>query len=825
MKPNFALSLSFEGIRLLHRAADSWRVVGDVGLDSADLAGELAVLRTKASDLSVGGVRTKLIITNDQIKYISLDTGEQDLAERTRLAIDALVGATPYNVEDLAYAVSADGPRTHIAAVARETLAEAEVFAQEHRFHPVSWVAIPEDGLFTGEPFFGQTKGAAQLIGDSVVEADDTKTVIIGNAITDSGPVITPDESEIDRAVALNEAEDVPVTADVPDVKPTEIQIDQSSKIENVADPTLATENAIEEELTDKAVVPIEAPASRELVSDTTSQTPIEISAVVGLASRRAPEGKTPSLSGARRDISTVDVIAATVPLIEEEPEVAPLVVTEVPEPRITAGFLSRRKNPKSDAIPAPSAVTTKPSTEAQRLTIFGARKPDKKTAVGGKPRFLGLVLTAALLLFLAGVAAWASVFMDEGLARFFGGPNDRSIATAPAGLAPAPEEDTPRVTTASLSDGLSSEDAAVLDALRSPQSDPVVVLPELSPQELAANYAVTGIWAKAPEVPQPAALIPLDDIYVASIDPVSSANDAVALPDVHAFDTDRGLGEQSTPVAAGTAFALGPDGLVIPTLNGAISPDGVTVYLGRPSSTPPKTPVRLVKPENSDPALSTIAKLRPQPRPANLVEQNERSSNGGLSRTELAEQRPRSRPALARAEITPQAEVETQAAQTDVATAAAAASLAALPSARENIIEGPANPQAVRASARPDGRPRNFASIVKRAIAKRPTDETGQGTRVASVAPRTVTPKIPSSAGVAKSATVKNAINLRAVNLIGVYGKPSSRRALVRLSNGRYQKVKVGDRIDGGRVSAIGDAELRYKKGSRNLTLKMPKG
>ncbi len=87
------------------------------------------------------------------------------------------------------------------------------------------------------------------------------------------------------------------------------------------------------------------------------------------------------------------------------------------------------------------------------------------------------------------------------------------------------------------------------------------------------------------------------------------------------------------------------------------------------------------------------------------------------------------------------------------------------------------------------------------------------------------VVPKIPSSANVAKSATVKNAINLRNVNLIGVYGKPSSRRALVRLSNGRYQKVQVGDRIDGGRVSAIGNNELRYKKGSRNLTLKMPKG
>ena len=71
----------------------------------------------------------------------------------------------------------------------------------------------------------------------------------------------------------------------------------------------------------------------------------------------------------------------------------------------------------------------------------------------------------------------------------------------------------------------------------------------------------------------------------------------------------------------------------------------------------------------------------------------------------------------------------------------------------------------------------------------------------------------------------MRNAINLRKVNLIGVYGKPSSRRALVRLSNGRYRKVEVGDRIDGGRVSAIGDAELRYQKSGRAIVLKMPRG
>ena len=363
----------------------------------------------------------------------------------------------------------------------------------------------------------------------------------------------------------------------------------------------------------------------------------------------------------------------------------------------------------------------------------------------------------------------------------------------------------------------------AVLDALRAPQAGPVVALPELSAQELSANYAVTGIWPVSPEVSQPASLISLDDLYITSIDPVSSSNDAIALPNVGALLTDLGLGEQTTPVAAGTSFALGTNGLVVPTINGAITPSGVTVFLGRPKVTPPKMPQRKALPEKVDPARVLIAKTRPQPRPSNLIEQNERSVNGGLSRSELAQLRPRLRPAVERAVSLPDVDPATENAQNNAAAAAALASLAGLPPLVDGTaIEGPTNPQAVTTSVRPDGRPNNFARVVKRAKAKQSTD---QGTRVASVAPKVVVPKIPSSANVAKSATVKNAINLRNVNLIGVYGKPSSRRALVRLSNGRYQKVQVGDRIDGGRVSAIGNNELRYKKGSRNLTLKMPKG
>ena len=95
--------------------------------------------------------------------------------------------------------------------------------------------------------------------------------------------------------------------------------------------------------------------------------------------------------------------------------------------------------------------------------------------------------------------------------------------------------------------------------------------------------------------------------------------------------------------------------------------------------------------------------------------------------------------------------------------------------------------------------------------------------TRVAALRAPTSAPQIPTRASVARQATIENAISLRQVNLIGVYGSPSDRRALVRLSNGRYVKVAVGDRVDGGQVAAIGDSSLQYVKSGRNVTLSLP--
>ncbi len=98
-------------------------------------------------------------------------------------------------------------------------------------------------------------------------------------------------------------------------------------------------------------------------------------------------------------------------------------------------------------------------------------------------------------------------------------------------------------------------------------------------------------------------------------------------------------------------------------------------------------------------------------------------------------------------------------------------------------------------------------------------TPETEEEPELAAAA----APRIPSTANVAKQATIRNAINLRDMNLIGVYGTSAERYALVRNPNGRYIKVGVGDRLDGGRVAAITASELRYEKRGRMVVLALP--
>jgi type IV pilus biogenesis protein PilP len=80
--------------------------------------------------------------------------------------------------------------------------------------------------------------------------------------------------------------------------------------------------------------------------------------------------------------------------------------------------------------------------------------------------------------------------------------------------------------------------------------------------------------------------------------------------------------------------------------------------------------------------------------------------------------------------------------------------------------------------------------------------------------------PTLPTNASVAKQATEKNAMSAKKVVLLGVFGTPTSRYAMIRLPSGRVKKVKVGDTVDGGRIAAITADSVKYQKGNRIITL-----
>ncbi|MEP4194094.1 MAG: hypothetical protein ABJL99_00500 [Aliishimia sp.] len=899
MKANFALSLSFDGIRLLHRAAGGWRRVGEIALDAPDLPSALRLLRKTALGLEPSGLRTKLIIPDSQIKYLTIDTGDASTEDRIAAAKTALDGATPYLVADLAFDISPDGDQTHVAAVAQDTLAEAEAFAVQHRFSPISCVAIPNEAGFLGEPFFGPTVHAGTIMEpEDVVDADGVAVVIIGDIAhpvddesdpapgsvedpieaptrealveqsdgTENGVEVLYDE-DVSDVESLADANDLDEAAAEPELVENQASEDAEGRVENtepsnyeepswesadqIDEPELVFDDGVNEpEPEPEPEIAPEGPqdsskvVTRELTPDPSGPASHRHLAVT----RILDDENAPSLGGVTRDAPTIptpesaNILAASIPEMgpvahnspfEREispqqnpaprrpdvpgapdlsagPEAAAATLRKptlpldedspndvVPMRVRSGGFFSRRRKelpPILTKPPAPNPVDKAAAkkakrSERQRMTVFGARKPEPANAVvvGGKPRFLGLMLTAVLLVFLAGVAAWASVFIDNGLARLFG-PRVQDIAITSEELEPEPEIGSPILTT-SLDPILKTAPPPTLL-----QPEPLVA-PAFDDEEAKEYYAITGIWVVAPKVPYPPQLVPLDNLYITSIDPANPSFDSVALPAPQEHDTDKALNAPSSPAPAGTVFALDSRGLVIPTPQGALSPDGITVFLGRPPVLPPSIPDRAAQtPEVTTETDQALATVRPRVRPSNLVENTERRNLGGVSLSELKKFRPQLRP-------------ETQ-------------------KVEEEKDETP-TAQAVISSLRPDARPRNFDRLVARAQTRRettPAPTTTQPRETSTVAPRTVSPSIPSSASVTRQATVKNAINLRRVNLMGVYGKPSSRSALVRLANGRFRKVKVGDRIDGGRVSAIGDSELRYQKNGRNITLSMPR-
>ncbi len=955
MKPSFALNISDTAIGLLHRTARGWLQVGETTFDTEDLAEALGYLRGSALGLSPGGLTTKLVLPNSQIKYLELDAPGPNDADRRNQIRAALVGRTPYNVEDLVFDWSGTGARVQVAVVARETLDEAETFAAEHRFNPVSFVGLPLKGDFKGEPWFGPTKLSATVLekgekverdseavqiaardlpkshpgaGKSTTASSDRKADTAAKALADKektekpvvdvadAPLPTPitDEAAPDVAVAVAPSP-APATwpidlAPVTEQAPTEaVNGAKAAAPENTL-PGGATQPA---DLAKPAVTSAQAfPEIEAAVSDAgglpKDDLPPAPSAAImaAFASRRAGELPGAKSVGSAMPADARDTMAQSAPPPLSRPIVGADTAAvrsdlrqetvkpreDVPLVRPTLGksntaFVTAPTIPgsrKRKSAPADAQNTAQPGSPESRKSLTKPGGTFASSKQRGKPRYLGLILTGLLLVFLALIAAWSSFVTSSNDVPATGAVVASAPATADLDLADPAAADVPAVDDEMLADAqdpaeFDAENLAAADALIDPAADldvtatvqPDAVIPEtdaaIAALETPAVVPETAPVAAPPE-PAPVGIAatdapnaaPLneaqDEIFLATMDAPPLALDPLALPQPVASIDALPL-PQLEPPPFGTVYQFDADGLIRPTPEGIITPAGVRLIAGKPALVPPARPDALIAaalpaatataiedavtalipgvaapaadPFPSDPAL---ADARPRPRPAGLAPPATQADDDAalttLGATRVSSLRPLPRPAtiLAAGEAARQSTAAASlTAQAEQANAVEEAVLAASFQPDANT-----SPLAVRVSRKPAPRPKDMSRAVEAAVAaavRAPEPQVEASDQPeADEEPETASaaPAIPTRASVAKQATYVNAINLSKINLIGVYGTKSSRYALIRQSNGRYKKVKVGDSIDGGKVAAINSDEVRYQKSGRMVSLKLPK-
>ena len=974
MTPNFALSLSFEGIRLLHRVTGGWHLVGEVALDRTDLAAELAMLRKSALMLEPGGLRTKLLIPPEQIKFATIETAQTTLEDVHQV----LDGATPYAVDELVIDFDRNGGRTHIAAVARETLDEAQAFASEHGFEPVAFVAIAEPFTFQSEVFFGPVKG---LDASAQPQRDTEPVRVIGSAALPK-----PEPAPADTPIAAPLDEDADSTAKAtptdPEPSPPSLAADPEGQDTDAAEPEVVfASRSRNASLPPQDMPSAAAPETVKAVQATPPEPDIE-----PLFTRR----KEPPKLAVPTDTTGGPSVASPVLDLPGTPP-KPLL-SETPDSAVAPPLTGKPEDAaKTDTSFAPVHAIAEDPAPAGAASKTSKAMPFEDLPPRRKPRFLALKLTAGLLVFLFLVALWANSLSDEGLAWLWSGDDPIEVAETPAEVVAAPQappviaRNAPAATPAPSA--LAPVDETPVEAAEAPPL-PVVRAPTgrvLSPAEADRIYAATGVYQRAPRFPLELREQTLEGFRESAIMVASPRPDRLTLPATDALFQDLPLDAPRNPPPPGTVYQRDLRGFILATADGVLTPDGALVFAGEPLRVPPLRPgteiiaapdpspvaangeaiiliagqpprVPPLRPEDLVPEEAeatqslpdeaapretadaipeatapvdedVIAEIQTAPEP-DLADPAEEGLNliagrpdvvpplrpAGLApeealapstppatevvnapQTDIVEglnvvagpppRQPPLRPA-AFADLAPSDEAAIAAAVTEVVSTAGGISLAGLrpsvrPASLRDAIPAPifadpalaglrpslrpaglapptapaaeppdindivaaiaeaappsafvtVTPRAVPVSARPDLRPRNFARVVAAAQQRSARQQSAAAATTTASAPAQqvrsapVAPSGPTAGTVAQAATASNAIRLRDINLIGVYGRPGDRRALVRMGNGRFVKVEVGSSLDGGRVTAIGDSALNYVKRGKTYALQLPRG
>ena len=665
MTSKFLLHLSSDSIDLERvDASGHWHRLGSVSPDIENLSDALANLRQTAVPDAAGPLEVLVVLPADQIKGLDLDHTDTSSAALQQ----ALAGQTPYEFSELCVDCRPTAQGQTIAAIAQETLEEAEDLTEAFGFKAVGFVALPGAAWENKFAVFDRPGSRTQNRPSAyIVAAQETKAADVAPlAALAQSAATTPKLS----ARAADQAAPTP-----------KISTNPTAEID-IAPPPLSLGSA-----------PAAAPARQVTVS---TAVPLE-----------------------------------TVPTANPKPQARHRMKIMQCLAKIRTGLRQRPRKP------TPAHITT---IQAQ---------------VGGKPKYLGLILTTLLVLFMCTVATLAATL-------------GRDKISAWLGLSASQTEMTASLPTDTIGQAI-----------------------EISLQPLSGPSDPAKQPARVPQAQDEA--LQLQKAEVALKDPQNDAEPAMSLaaqepPAVRAL----AIGPVTEPV---TTPALEEKSL-ISARDPNLQKDGVHPLLDTPWLTPDPLPDKeYPTPEVAEDqaedssiviqtALAEAANTPPEEAAPKQIDLPEAplspNSTYPVETDPLAKFRPRLRPAGLPAPVRPQ-----------------------------TLPEG----QSIARTLRPQLRPRaiELAALLPAPVVAKPSEIQA--------------PTATSRKAVTRAATRKNVINLRNINLIGITGTSRLRNALVRLPNGQVVKVRIGDRLDGGRVTDISTKSLTYAKSGRSITLDMPRG
>ena len=498
MTPPFLLHLSTNSIALDQRSeAGEWVRLGAVDPDNPKLPEALAHLKALARPEGTDPDDVLIVLPSDQVKRLQLDASNLTPADVKA----ALEGQTPYDTAELCIDWFNTPQGTAVAAVTHDTLIEAGDFAKSFDFNALGFVALPDEGWGNQFAVFHPDQAPSEMPARPMQSYISAEKLGVPSALE-------------------------PALPSVPLKKPTDV-LEQLEKLA----PSMPTP---------------------PLTKFSPSPKPKQFAAIA--TGTDVPSDKAPRLGAAKPSTAANPTAAPDVTASVTEDQTPKPWTTEL-QPELP--FSSRRPN-RLQAFMATIlirwAVKNKQAAQAK------APINTLQAQVGGKPRFLALILTTLLLIFMLTIAAWAATAGRDTLARWFGfgGSDTEMMADLGASETKPPlearSEDSveqrgkqitipsvtvqkllPNTTTALATNiqTASPEEPAPSDQIAGAKfvSDPKPITPA------EQRFSDTGVWTVPPISPFADTETTDADVAEAALDPKIGQADAQGLPATMAQD------------------------------------------------------------------------------------------------------------------------------------------------------------------------------------------------------------------------------------------------------------------------------------------------